>query len=136
MNRDQLHLCDEVSAALHGRHKGTRPGRRIFDERSGIGNTGFIGVTDGMCNAGIRYACDDIGMNRAGISFCEGSAAVITHALHADTFVGGRGISIINPEECADFHLFAWSDQRADPFGSHDDNFSGTELPQWLIAEV
>ena len=136
MDRDQLHLCDEVSAALHGGHKGTRPGRSIFDKRSGIGNTGFIGVTDGMCNAGIRYACDDIGMNRAGISFCKSSAAVITHALHADSLVGRRGVSIINPEECADFHFFAGRNQCTNPFRSHDNDFTGTELPQWLIAEV
>ena len=36
----------------------------------------------------------------------------------------------------SDFHFFAGSNQCTDPFGSYDDDFTGTELPQRLIAEV
>ena len=41
------------SLVLVRRHKGTRPGRRIFNERTGERNAGFIGIADGMCDTGV-----------------------------------------------------------------------------------
>ena len=39
------------------------------------------------------------------------SAAAVAHLLHTDSFVGGRGVSIVHPQEGADFHFLAWLGQ-------------------------
>ena len=53
MYRDQLHAGDQFSLTLVCRHKGTRPGRCIFNERTGERNAGFIGISDSMCDTGV-----------------------------------------------------------------------------------
>ena len=97
MNGNQLHLGDEVAAALDRRHKGARPGRRVFDERAGIGNARFVGIADGVRNAGVWNACHNVGMDSARVPLCQRRAAVITHLLDADALVGRGRIAIVNP---------------------------------------
>ena len=59
-DRNQLHFSDEIAYALIRRHKGTRPGRRIFDKRTGERNAGFIGISDRMGGTGIGNTRDDV----------------------------------------------------------------------------
>ena len=58
-----------------------------------------------MGNTGIRYTSH--GVRMCVIPFCEQSTAGITHLFHADAFIGGRRIAVIDPQEGTDLHVLA-----------------------------
>ena len=93
--RDQFHVSNLLSLTLMCRHKGTRPGRGIFDKWAGKRNTGTVGITNGMCGTGVRNTCNDIG--RYIVTFCKHITAVVTHLFHVDSFVGRGRITIVDP---------------------------------------
>ena len=107
--RDQFHAGNQISLFLILRHKRTRPSRCIFDKRTGKWNTGFIGIADGMGNSGIWNSCDNIWSDIVKcITFCKHSTAFVTHFFYIDAFVGRGRVSIVNPKERTDLHIFFW----------------------------
>ena len=120
---NQLHAGDQISLVLACRHEGTRPGWRIFNERTGKWDAGFIGIADGMCDTGVRNACNQIrfGVIASGKHFSAG----IAHGLHIDSLIGGGRIAVVNPEEGTDFHLLPRCAQRFDSLRSHKYNLAG-----------
>ena len=133
---NQLHLGNQVALALHGRHERAGPGWRVFDKRSGVGNAGGIGITDGMRRTGIRHAGHNIGPDAACVPSGESGAAVIAHLFHADTLVGGGRIAVVNPEEGTDPHFFAGSRQCLNAVGRHDHDFPRAQIPQGGVAQI
>ena len=55
MDWDQFHLGDKVPLALHSGHERAGPSRRIFNERPGKGDAGFISIANGMGCARIGH---------------------------------------------------------------------------------
>ena len=133
-HRDQLHFGDQVPLALDGGHEGTGPGGRIFDERTGEGNARSVRVADGMGRSRIRNAGHDI--RGYMVAARHGSAAVIPHFFHADPFVGGGRIAIVDPEEGADLHILARLYKGFHPFRRDNGDLSRTQLPHVAVAQV
>ena len=88
MDRNQLHFGNEIAAALDRGHKGTGPCGCIFDKWTGVRDFGFVCIANGMCNAGIRYSCYNIGMDVPGVPLCQRGTAAVAHLLNADAFIG------------------------------------------------
>ena len=139
MDRDELHLSDQIPLALHGRHEGAGPRGRIFDEGTGEGNAGFIGIPDGMRCTGIRHTGYGVRMYvRRFLHIPTGQcgAAAIAHFLHADSLVRGGRISVIDPQEGTDFHVLTGLYQGTDAFGGDDGDLAGTQFPIFLISQI
>lgn len=134
VHRDEFHFGDEVALALVRRHEGARPCGRVFDERAGERYAGLVGVADGVRDAGIRYAGDNIGVDVIAAGEC--AAAVIAHALDGDALVAGGRVAVVDPQERADLHFFAGGDERLHMVGVEHDNFARAELAQVVVAEV
>ena len=126
MYRDQLHAGDQFSLTLVRRHKGTRPGRCIFNERTGERNAGFIGISDSMCDTGVWDTGYDIRIYFSFISFCQQCTAVITHFFYVYAFVTGSRITIVNPQERTDFHFLARRNERFHTLRGDVYNLAGT----------
>ena len=62
-DRDEFHLGHQIPDFLILGHEGPGPGGRIFYKRPLIGNAFFIGVAQGVPNAGIRDARHIIGLH-------------------------------------------------------------------------
>ena len=134
MHRNQLHLCNQISLGLHGRHKGSWPGRSVFNKRSGEGDTGTVRITDCMSSTGIRNTCHDIRGHM--ISLSQKGTTVVTHLLNTDSLVGGRGISVIYPKEGTNLHILSGICQSAGTLRCQDNNFSGTQLSLIGITKI
>ena len=135
-DRDQLHVGNQVTLALIGRHKGSGPGWCIFDKRPGEGNAGFIGISNGVGDTGVRNAGHTVRTYQIFVPLCQHFSAVITHFFHIDPFIGGSGVSVVNPEERTDFHVLS---RRADgfhTFRSHENNFARSQFPVIIVSQV
>ena len=137
VDRDQLHLRDQVTLGLDGRHEGPGPGGSVFDEGARERNAGLIGVADGVGDAGIRHACHTVDL-----MFCHAVpprqqlSAPDTHGFHGDPFVAGGRIAIVDPEESADPHFAARGRERRDAVRRHDGDLAGTQPAEILVPEV
>ena len=126
MNRDQFHFGNQVPLALDSWHKGTGPGRRIFNKGTGERNAAFVGIPHRMGDTGIRNPGYDVRVTfRYVIALGHVSTAVIPHLFHGNAFVKRRRITVIHPQESADPHLLAGFCQHLHPFRSHDIDFPG-----------
>ena len=126
MNGDQLHFCDQIPAALYGGHERAGPGGGVFDKGTGEGNTGSVGIADCMSNTGIRYTGH--GVRMCVIPLCKQSTAGITHLFHADAFIGGRRVAVIDPQEGTDLHILAGLYQCYHAFGGNHGDFAGAQI--------
>ena len=96
---DQLHLCHQVPDGLVLRHEASRPGGRIFHERSAIGNPGLVSETDGI-------RCPRVGDARNHINFpvflvgqCHTTA--VSRGFDIDLFIMAGRVPVVDPEEGA-----------------------------------
>ena len=122
VNRYQLHPGNQVPLGLIGRHKGARPGRRIFDERTSKWNPGPVGISNRMGNTGVRHACHHISAHL--ISSCQLFSAAVAHLLYVDSLISRGWVSIINPQERTDVHFFSRFFNDFYPFWGNKVNFS------------
>ena len=91
-----------------------------------------------MGDAGIRNAADRIDLRNRVIPVVGRHAFTVAVAgrLGVDAFVAAGRISVVNPEECADFRRVARRVLLDDaPFGDFDD-LAGTELMFQMVIEV
>lgn len=91
---DQLHLCNQISFSLILRHEGTGPCGRIFDKGSCKWDAGFVGISDGVSDSGIRNTGYHVRFYI--IPAGQKLSALIAHIFHVDAFVGGSGIAVVN----------------------------------------
>ena len=122
--RDQLHFCNEVTLVLIGRHKRSGPGWCIFNEWSCVRNAGFIGVSDGMGNAGIRNTGYNVRVHGIAVSLCKHASTSVAHLLYIYTFIRGCRISVVNPEERTDLHFLSRLNQSFDFVCCYEYDFS------------
>ena len=134
VDRDKLHLGNEVPLALHGGHEGAGPGGRVLDKGPGEGDAALVGVADGVGRAGIGHTGHGVGMGV--IPAGQHGAAVIAHLLHADPLVGGGGVAVVHPQEGADFHVLAGLYQGLYALWGDNGNLPGAQLPQGGVAQV
>ena len=136
VHRDQFHSGDQVSLALLCWHERTRPGRCIFDKRTGKRYTGTVRITDRMGDSGIRDTGYNVRMHLSCISLGEHITTFITHFLYIDTFVGRSRISIVYPEEGTDTHLFSWFLKRFDSFRSHKNDLARSQRFLIFVSKI
>ena len=136
VHRDQFHSGDQVSLALLCRHERTRPGRCIFDKRTGKRYTGTVRITDRMGDSRIRDTGYNVRMHLSCISLGEHITTFITHFLYIDTFVGRSRISIVYPEEGTDTHLFSWFLKRFDSFRSHKNDLARSQRFLIFVSKI
>ena len=130
-HRDLLHLGNGFPVDLCGRHKATRPGRRVLDERAGKVLAALVGVADGMGRAGIRNAADVVDLlhvRLVPVRPGEDRAVAVAHGFHIDPFIGGRWIAVVGPEERADALLFVGRAKLRHAFRGQLDDLAGAEL--------
>ena len=58
-----FYSCLGITASGDAYIEGARPCGRVFDERAGERYAGLVGIADGVREAGIRYAGDNIGVD-------------------------------------------------------------------------
>ena len=103
-NRHELHFRYAVSRLLVLRHKASRPCRRVFDERSSIRHSRFVGISQRVSHSAVRHACNIVHV-QVPVLFRQESAVAVSHKLDVAPFVYRSRISEIRPQECADLHL-------------------------------
>ena len=81
-DRNQLHFSYQIAHFLVLRHEAARPGRRVFDERSKIGNPFLASIAKCMTNPRIGYAGHEIDLFF--ISPGESRTALVADPLHID----------------------------------------------------
>ena len=137
LHRNQLHAGDQISLLLIRRHKGTRPGRGIFDEWSCKRNLGLICIADCMGNSGIRHACNEIRVDIASrIALRQHRSAVVTHLLDVDALIRRRRVSIVNPEERTDLHFFLRRHKHLDALRRNKVDLSWSQFVVIGVAQV
>ena len=134
MYRNQFHLGDQISLGLYRRHKRSRPGRCIFDERAGERNPRTVRISHCMGGTGIRHTGYDIRLYM--ITLRELRATLITHFFNTDSFVRGRRISIIYPQKGTDFHVFSRLYQRPHAFRCHHGDLSRSQFTYRLVSQI
>ena len=87
-----------------------------------------------MGGTGIRYTGYDIRLYM--ITLRKLGATLITHFFNTDSFVRGRRISIIYPQEGTDFHVFSRLYQRPHTFRCHHCNLSRSQFAYRLVPQV
>ena len=137
VDRDKLHLCDQITLVLMGRHKRTRPGGSVLNEGTRVLNARLVCVSYCVSKSAVGNTCDYIRLDRSLISLSEVATAVVAHLLDAQTLVRGRGIAVIDPEEGADLHIRSGSEERLySVVGRNNDYLTGAKLLVVLVAEV
>ena len=136
VDRNELHLCDQIAFVLMGGHEGTGPGRRIFNEGSCEFHGGFVRITDGVCDTGVGNTRNEIGLDHALISLGKAFAAVITHFFNGHAFVRGGRIAVVDPKEGTDLHLIVGTSDRADAVFVHDDDLARLQRSVIRVTEV
>ena len=134
MHRDQFHPGNQIPLGLNRGHKRPGPGWGILDKGPGKGNAGAICIADGMGRAGIRYACHNIRLHM--ISLRQLCPAVIAHLLNTDPFIGGRRITVIDPQEGTDLHVLSGIYQRFCSLRSHHCDLPRSKLPVKGISQI
>ena len=134
MDRDQLHMGDQVTGILDRWHEGARPGRCVFNERTGKWNAGFIGISNRMGNSGIGHTSYRIRCHI--IPLCHTGSTVTAHLFYTDTLVDAGRISIIDPQKCTDLHILSGSSQCTDFLRCHYHNLAGTKFPFGFITQI
>ena len=134
---DELHAGDHIALRLDGRHEGTGPGRRIFDEGAFEGDAGLVGITDRVGRAGVRDTGDHVGVI-GGQAVAAGHVltALVPHGLDGDTLVFGGRIAVVDPQERADLHFIAGFHQYGDAVRGQDVDLPGTYGPIVFITKV
>ena len=135
-HRDQLHPGDQVTLVLVGRHKGSWPGRCIFNKWSCIRDAGFIGIADGMCNTGVRNTCYNVRVNGIAVSFRKHTSTAVTHIFYVHAFVRCCWVSIINPEERTDFHFLSRFYQSFHTVCCNKNDLSGSQFLIIFISQI
>ena len=129
-------MGNQIALFLICWHKWARPGWSIFDKRSCKRNSRFICIADSMGSSRIRNTCNCVWLNRAFVTTSKKTSAIITHRFDIYTFVCCSWISVINPQECADFHFIARFLQDFDAIRSHKNNFARTKLMIIRITKI
>ena len=73
---NELHFGDEITNPLLLRHEAPRPGGRVLHEGPTVGDSGRVGVADGMTGSRIGDAGDEVDLDVVGHAPEEGVAAV------------------------------------------------------------
>ncbi len=104
-DRNQLHVGDEVTLLLVGRHEGTRPGGGILHEWARVADAGLLRVAEGVRHARVRHAAHAVGLHR--IAPRESAAAAVARHLHVAALVGRGRIAVVHPQERTDCCILA-----------------------------
>ena len=134
IQRDQLHVRDEVASALVLRHKRARPRVRVFDERPGQGQLGSVGIADGVRRSRIGQSRHGVGGDV--VPHGERRTAAIAHVFDVQPLVDGGRVSVIYPEEGADVRLAAGRADDVDAFRRHKIDLAGAEFPVKFVSEI
>ena len=89
-----------------------------------------------MGNTGIRHTGYDIRLDRVCVTLCQHTAALVAHFLDVDALIGGGRITIVYPEEGADFHLLAGRAEGFYTVRCDKCDFCRTKLLVVLIAQI
>ena len=133
---DQFHFGNKVTLVLIGRHKRSGPGWCIFNEWSCVRNAGFIGVSDGMGNAGIRNTGYNVRVHGIAVSLCKHASTAVAHLLYIYTFIRGCRISVVNPEEGTDLHFLSGLNQSFDFVCCYEYDLSGAKFFIIFVSKV
>lgn len=104
VNGDKLHLCNLVSHGLALRHKAARPGGGVLYKWACERNAASVCITDGMRNAGIRNAADEVYIGQRAALYIMLShylAVSGTHSFYCNALVDRVGIAVVGPQERA-----------------------------------
>ena len=134
VNGNQLHPGNQIARRLTLRHETARPGRSVFDQSAHIWFSGFIRITDCVCNAGIRNPADGIELHI--IIPRHQRTVLITDRFGVGSLIIGRGITEIDPEERAYLHFLFRRLNLNQLFRRDADNFSGTKLFAGHILQI
>ena len=87
-----------------------------------------------MCRTGIWNTRNDIRLDI--IPSCKKLPTAIPHLLDIHTLVSRRWISIVDPEEGTDLHLFTRQNQSLQCIARHHGNLARSKLPVSRITEI
>ena len=87
-----------------------------------------------MCNSGIRNTCDTVHLYI--ITTGKQLTTAVSHTFHIDSLIGGRRITVINPQKGTDFHFFLRFLQYLNTLRSDEDNFSGSQITIVMVAQI
>ncbi len=138
-DRDLLHLRDSAAFFMGHGHETARPGRGVLNEHASVVLSAFVGIADGVGDAGIRYAADMVDLRNASVSrLISGHdvAVEVSHSLYIDTLIVGVRITEIRPEECANAGLARRRREGFDAVSFHFDDFPGAQFIFCLIAQL
>ncbi len=139
MNGNHLHLCNLVTLALVGGHETSRPCGSIFDKGSCKGNTAFVCITDCVGCSGIGHAAyivDALAKSVYLVFPRHNGAVFCSHRFNADSLVSCGGVTVITPEESADFQLLLRFCKSMNSVGINPYDFRRTEFLFKYIIEL
>ncbi len=140
---DQLHPGYLLPLTLELGGEGPGPGGGVLDHGPGIGEAGFVGVAQGVADAGVGDANHGIQFGEEApflVLLGHEGAVPVPDGLDVDTVVDGGGIAVVGPEEGTDFFFLPGGDQLEDlVFGDLDDlsgaDFLVVPIAQLLVGE-
>ena len=90
-----------------------------------------------MGNSGLRHACNEIRVDIASrITFGKHGTAVIPHLLDINSLVGRGRVTIVNPQEGTDLHLFLWRHEHLDALRRNKVNLTRSEFMVIRVTQV
>ena len=131
---DELHVRNQVAAALVLRHERARPGRRVFDEGPRQRDVRAVRIADRVRRARIGQARHAVGGGV--VAPGEHVAAVVAHLLHAQPLVRRGGVAVVDPQKGADPRL---AERRRDRFVAvrgDEGDLARAEFADAFVTEV